>query len=88
MFTANPETKELFSQFQSLGTADEMRVSEKFQEHGEKVTGENAKKMSKHLHKRSSLIQNVKQKCVNYTKKMNICSKQTYIFLKSEKNII
>ena len=40
MFTANPETKELFSQFQSLGTADEMRVSEKFQEHGEKVTRE------------------------------------------------
>ena len=44
MFTANPETKELFSQFQSLGTADEMRVSEKFQEHGEKVTGEKGKK--------------------------------------------
>merc|ERR1719411_1603542 len=37
MFTSSPEVLSLFSKFQNLSTEEEMRASETFQEHGEKV---------------------------------------------------
>ena len=37
MFTTSPEVLALFSKFQNLATEEEMRASETFQEHGEKV---------------------------------------------------
>ena len=37
MFTTSPEVLSLFSKFQNLATEEEMRASEAFQEHGEKV---------------------------------------------------
>ena len=37
LFTSSPEVLALFSNFQNLKTEEEMRASEAFQEHGEKV---------------------------------------------------
>ena len=37
LFTSSPEVLSLFSKFQNLSTEEEMRASEAFQEHGEKV---------------------------------------------------
>jgi len=37
MFTSSPEVLSLFTKFQNLATEEEMRASEAFQEHGEKV---------------------------------------------------
>ena len=37
LFTSSPEVLALFSNFQNLKTEEEMRASEVFQEHGEKV---------------------------------------------------
>ena len=37
LFTTSPEVLALFSNFQNLKTEEEMRASEAFQEHGEKV---------------------------------------------------
>lgn len=37
LFTSSPEVLSLFSKFQNLSTEEEMRASETFQEHGEKV---------------------------------------------------
>ena len=37
LFTSSPEVLALFSKFQNLKTEEEMRASEAFQEHGEKV---------------------------------------------------